>query len=147
MEVTAMTSKLFLALSLIVLGTLPLLGHHPFSAEYDWKKPVTVTGTVTKFDWSNPHAYLYVDAKGTDGRAQNWTFELGGINALSRAGWGKTTLKTGDSITVEAWQSKSNSNAGNVKSIMTSDGREFSGGSSILEPASGGPLITKGYEK
>jgi hypothetical protein len=129
-----MTSKLFLMLSLIVLGTLPLLGHHPFSAEYDWKKPVTVTGTVTKFDWSNPHSMLYVDAKGTDGKTQTWTFELGGINGLTKAGWAKTTLKAGDLITVDAWQSKSSSTAGNVKSVTLRDGRELSGASSIVMP-------------
>ena len=140
-----MISKLFLTLSLIVLGTVSLLGHHPFSAEFDWKKPVTVTGTVTKFDWSNPHAYLYVDAKGTDGKTQNWTFELGGINALTKAGWAKTTVKTGDSVTVDAWMSRSKNNAGNVKSITLPDGREFSGASSIGEPGTNATPVKKAY--
>src|SRR5262245_40847857 len=120
-----MTSKLFLMLSLLVAGTAPVLAHHPFSAEYDWKKPVTVSGTVTKFDWANPHSFGHMDVKGTDGKTTNWTFELGGISALTRVGWEKATLKTGDTVTVDAWLSRTNSNMGNVKSLTLANGREL----------------------
>ena len=129
-----MLSKALSVISVVLLCSMPILAHHPFSAEFDWKKPVTVSGTVTKVEWANPHAHIYVDAKGTDGKTQNWTFELGGISALTRAGWGKTTVKTGDTVTVDAWLSRTSSTAGNAKSVTLSNGRELSGASSISEP-------------
>jgi len=129
-----MKSILVVSMMTVFLAALPVLAHHPFSAEYDWKQPVTVTGTVSKLDWANPHAHLYVDAKDSDGKTKNWTFELGGINALTNAGWSKETVKTGDTITVDAWLSKSQSNLANVKSIKLQSGRELSGGSSIVDP-------------
>ena len=135
-----MISRLFLLVSMVLLGTLSVLAHHPFSAEFDWKRPVTVVGTVTKVDWSNPHAHIYVDGKGLDGKAQNWTFELGSLSALSKAGWTKTTVKMGDTVTVDAWLSRSSNSAGNVKSVTLSNGRELSGASSIGDPA---PAETK----
>ena len=129
-----MKSKLFVSIMTVFLAALPLLAHHPFSAEYDWKQPVTVTGTVSKLDWANPHAHLYVDAKDPDGKMKNWTFELGGINALTNAGWSKEAVKTGDTVTIDAWLSKSQSNLANVKSIKLPSGRELSGASSIVDP-------------
>ena len=129
-----MKSKLFVSVMTVFLAALPLLAHHPFSAEYDWKQPVTVTGTVSKLDWANPHAHIYVDAKDADGSVKSWTFELGGINALTNAGWNKETVKMGDTITIDAWLSKSQRNVANVKSIKLPNGRELSGGSSIVDP-------------
>ena len=131
-----MSAKLgFLTLiGIVLMLAVPLSAHHPFSAEYDWKKPVTVSGTVTKVDWSNPHAHLYVDVKDNSGRAQNWTFELGGIGALSKGGWKKDTIKTGENITIDAWMSTSKSNMANVKSVKLPNGRELWGASSIGEP-------------
>src|SRR4030095_255730 len=129
-----MKSKLFVSVMTVFLAALPVLAHHPFSAEYDWKQTVTVTGTVSKLDWANPHAHIYVDAKDPDGTVKNWTFELGGINALTNAGWSKDIVKTGDTITVDAWLSKSQRNAANVKSIKLPNGRELSGASSIVDP-------------
>jgi hypothetical protein len=121
-------------LTAVFLAALPVLAHHPFSAEYDWKQPMTVTGTVTKLDWANPHAHIYVDAKDPDGKTKSWTFELGGINALTNAGWSKDIVKAGDTVTVDTWLSKTQSNVGNVKSIKLPDGRELSGASSIVDP-------------
>ena len=129
-----MKSTLMVSIMTVFLAALPALAHHPFSAEYDWKQPVTVTGTVSKLDWANPHAHLYVDAKDSDGKTKSWTFELGGINALTNAGWSKEAVKAGDTITVDAWLSKSQSNMANVKSIKLQSGRELSGGSPIADP-------------
>jgi len=105
--------------------------HHPFSAEYDWKQPVTLTGTVTKLDWSNPHAYLYIDAKDQNGEMMHWTLEMGSPSALTHAGWTRTSLKMGDQVTVDAWMSKTKKDHANVKSVKTADGRELPGASSI----------------
>ena len=121
-------------LTAMFLAALPSLAHHPFSSEYDWKQPITVKGTVSKLDWTNPHAHIYVDAKDADGKTKSWTFELGGINALTHAGWSKEMVKVGDTVTVDAWLSKTESNVGNVKSVILPNGRELSGASSIVDP-------------
>jgi len=123
---------LFAGAALVVL-TVSAYAHHPFSAEYDWTKPVTLTGTVNKFEWSNPHSYLYVDGKDDKGQMKQWKLELAGPSALTRAGWTRNMLKKGDQITVDAWLAKDNKEHANVKSVKLADGREFSGGSSIGE--------------
>ena len=125
-------------LALLAGATLLVLAsaayaHHPFAAEYDWTKPVTITGTVSKIEWTNPHAMLYVDGKDENGQMKHWTLEMGGLAGLTRAGWNRNTLKMGDQVTVDAWQSKTKSDRANVKSIKLSDGRELSGASSITE--------------
>jgi hypothetical protein len=128
-----MTSR-FLGLAVALFLAAPVLAHHPFSAEYDWKKPVTVSGTVTKVDWANPHARIFVDAKDATGKTVKWEFELGALSGLNKAGWQKTTVKTGDSITVDGWMSRSRANGANVKSVKLSTGRELSAASSISDP-------------
>ena len=141
-----MTSKLLSLITIVlVVTTLPVLAHHPFTLEYDWKKPVTVTGTITKVDWANPHSHLYVDAKDPDGSIKKWTFELGSVNALTNAGWSKTTVKSGDTVTVDAWLSRSQSNAANVKSVKLASGRELLGGSSISDPKATEKSTSKAY--
>jgi hypothetical protein len=128
-----MVSKLFAA-AIVVLFATPVSAHHPFTAEFDWKQPVTITGTVSKLDWANPHAHIYVDSKAADGQTKSWTFELGGLNALAAAGWNKSIVRTGDTVVIDAWLSKSQSSLANVKSIKLPDGRELSGASSIADP-------------
>jgi hypothetical protein len=128
-----MTSRL-LAVTVALFLAVPVWAHHPFSAEYDWKKPITVAGTVTKVDWGNPHARVFVDARDATGKTVNWEFELGTISGLTKAGWKKTTVKTGDSITVDGWQSKSRANGANAKSVRLPNGNELSAASSIVDP-------------
>ena len=128
-----MTTRAF-ALAAALFVAVPVFAHHPFSAEYDWKKPITVSGTVTKVDWANPHARIFMDAKDATGKVAKWEFELGGIGALSKAGWKKDTVKNGDSITIDGWQSKNRATGANVKSIRLSNGHELSGASSISDP-------------
>jgi Family of unknown function (DUF6152) len=105
--------------------------HHPFSSEYDWKQPVTLTGTVSKIEWSNPHAFLYIDGKDQNGEMKHWTLEMGSPSALTRAGWTRNLLKMGDQVTVDGWMSKTKKDHANVKSVKMADGRELSGASSI----------------
>ena len=74
--------------------------HHSFDAEYDSRKPITVTGYVTKLDWINPHAYVYIDTKDDGGQMKNYRIEMGPPYALVRGGWKRDTLKIGDQVTV-----------------------------------------------
>jgi hypothetical protein len=90
-----------LALSVLLLTVTPAKAHHSFDAEYDSTKIATFTGIVTKLDWQNPHAYLYVNTKDESGTIKPLRFELGPPYALIRGGWKKDTVKIGDTITVE----------------------------------------------
>jgi hypothetical protein len=114
----------------LVAGAVPLLAHHSFAAEYDANKPVTITGTVTKIEWMNPHARFYVDVKEADGKVTNWNFELGAIPVLLKQGWRKDSLKLGDQVSVEGSRAKDGSNNANARSVKLADGRRVFAGSS-----------------
>jgi hypothetical protein len=121
-----------LAGAILVLTASYAFAHHPFAAEFDWKKPITITGTVTKFEWANPHSNLYIDSK--DGATvKKWAFEMGNPPTLSRIGWNDKTLKVGDTVTVDAWLAKDGSNRASVKSVILPDGREMAAGSPIFD--------------
>lgn len=96
----------------MLAGASVLRAHHSFDAEYDSKRPVTVTGFVTKLDWINPHAYVYIDSKDEGGTVRNFKVEMGPPYALVRGGWKRDTVKIGDKVTVEgAALAKDGSNA------------------------------------
>jgi len=114
----------------LLAAAIPALAHHSFSAEYDSKKPITISGVVTKMEWMNPHARFYVDVKDADGKVTNWNFELGAIPVLLKQGWRKDSLKQGDQITVEGSMAKDGSKSANARSVVLSDGRRVFAGSS-----------------
>ena len=91
-----------MAFLLTLLAVKPLAAHHSFDAEYDSKKPVTVSGIVTKLDWVNPHAFVYIDTKDDSGAVKHFKIEMGPPYALVRGGWKRDTVKIGDNVTVEA---------------------------------------------
>jgi hypothetical protein len=113
----------------LVAGAVPVMAHHSFAAEYDAKNPVTITGTVTKVEWMNPHARFYVDSKGADGQVNNWNFELGAIPSLLKRGWRKESLKEGDQVTVEGLRAKDNSFTASAVKVTLPDGRKVFAGS------------------
>jgi hypothetical protein len=132
--------KTHLFAAVVAFGCLaasaPVLAHHPFAAEFDSSKSIHLSGTVSKMDWSNPHAYLFVDVKDEkSGATTNWKFELGSPNALQRRGWKEATVKTGDKVTVNGWQARDGSHFANAKDVMLSTGKELNAASSYYDKA------------
>ena len=117
----------------VVAAAVPASAHHPFAGEYDWKKPVTLTGTITKVEWNNPHVQLTVDGKDEGGASGAWTVEMGGPGALSRHGWTKTTLKQGDQVTIDGWMAKAGAQKMSAKSVKLGSGRELFAASSFYD--------------
>ena len=120
----------------LLLAAAPVWAHHSFAAEYDEGKPIKVQGTVTKLEWTNPHARFYVDVKDQSGKVTSWNFELGSPNVLIRQGWRRTALKEGDQVTVEGYMAKDGSNLANARRVTFPDGRKVFAGSADSD---GGP--------
>lgn len=128
-----MKLSLFSAIALgfaTVVTVVPVSAHHSFSAEYDSKKVVTLTGTVTKVEWMNPHVYFYLDVTGEDGKVANWAFEMGPPNGLQRSGWTRNTMKIGDEVIVNGTLAKDGSKQVNARTVTTSDGKKLGAASS-----------------
>ena len=118
-----------MAAGLLVLAAASVSAHHAFAAEFDKDKPVTLKGTVTKMEWINPHAWIYIDVKNTDGSVTNWMVEAGAPNALLRRGWTKASLLPGTEILVEGYQAKDGANRANGRDITFKDGKKLFVGS------------------
>jgi hypothetical protein len=106
------------------------VAHHAFNAEFDAKKPILLKGSVTKMEWINPHAWIYLDAKGPDGKVRNWAVELGAPNALMRRGWRKNSMPAGSQIIVSGFLAKNATATVNGRDVTFSDGRKLFVGSS-----------------
>ncbi len=123
------TSVAAISLILVIIAH-GLSAHHPFTAEFDANNLKSFTGTVTRIEWTNPHAHFYVDVKEEDGTA-NWNFELGPLLVLRRLGWRQDSLRIGERVTVVGYLAKSGAKKANAKSVMLSDGRKVFAGSSV----------------
>jgi hypothetical protein len=107
-----------------------VIAHHSFAAEFDASKPVKLTGTVNKVEWTNPHIWFFMDVKGKDGTVTNWGFEMASPNQLMRAGWKRDSMKPGDVVTVEASRSREGGNNANAQTVMlASTGQRLFAGS------------------
>jgi hypothetical protein len=118
----------------LLVASAPVLAHHSFAAEFDASKPLKLTGTVTKLEWTNPHTWFFIDVKGEDGKITNWGFEMGSPNGLMRAGWTRNSMKVGDTVTVEASRAKDGSNNANARTVtLASTGKTLFAASSQTE--------------
>jgi hypothetical protein len=120
-----MIFRLVLACGLVV-GALPLAAHHEIRAEFDPQKPVSLRGTVTRFEWNNPHALLYLDVTGTGGEIVNWAVEWASPLDLRRVGWTREAIKVGDSVSVDAWLARDGSKLASGRTIVLAGGKRLS---------------------
>jgi hypothetical protein len=119
-----------LIIVLLFGAAIPAFGHHSFAAEFDDKQPVTLDGTVAKFDFMNPHSWIYLDVTKPDGTVERWSVETGSTNALFRRGWRKDSLRAGDHVTIDAYRAKDGSRTANASQVKLPDGRQVSAASS-----------------
>jgi uncharacterized protein DUF6152 len=104
--------------------------HHSFAAEFDANKPVTLTGTVTRLEWANPHIWVYLDVTDERGAVQAWQCEGGAPNTLTRNGWSKDSLHSTQLITIDGWLAKDGTKTCNMRAVKLPDGRTVFAGSS-----------------
>ena len=124
-----------LAAVLVLLQAAAAYAHHSFAAEYDAKKPATLSGVVTKVEWTNPHVHFFIDVKDASGTTTAWEFTMGAVNGLFRRGWAKNMLKPGDMVTVDGYLARDGSHLANARLVTLADGRRMSGGTMPDEPA------------
>lgn len=117
--------RIVVAVLALVLLVTPLRAHHSFAAQYDRNKPVTLVGTVTKLEWTNPHIYFYMDVKDASGTITKWSIEGGAPNTLYRAGWRKDSLKIGSMVTVEGFLARDGSKLANMSVVTTAEGKRI----------------------
>ena len=119
-------NALALGIAALLVGTMAA-AHHSFAAIFDAAKPVTVTGTVTKLEWMNPHTWIYLDVKGADGKTEAWAFELGSPNRLMRYGWNQNSLPNGQTVTITGSRARDGSLKAAVDTVTLPDGKRLFG--------------------
>ena len=119
-----MKTHIAFLLAVVLIGAaVPVLSHHSFTAEYDGTKPVQVTGTVTKVEWTNPHIWFYVDVKDENGNLTSWAFSAAPPGVLQRRGITKDVLKIGDVVKVDGFRARDGSNNASGGTVTFADGR------------------------
>jgi hypothetical protein len=122
-----MRTKLIAVVVGLFLAEAPvsLRAHHAFAGEFDADKPVKFKGTLTKMEWLNPHVWLHIDVKNTDGTVDNWAFEAGTPNVLFRRGFTKASLLPGTEVVVDGYQAKDGTKRANGRDLTFPDGRKM----------------------
>jgi hypothetical protein len=115
-----------LACAALLLAPTTTSAHHSFGVEYDANQPVTLTGVVTKLEWTNPHAHLFIDVKDASGKVVSWTLEGYPATVLARTGWKRDeTVKPGDTITIFGWRARDGSPLAHLRQATLPDGRKM----------------------
>jgi hypothetical protein len=120
----------FIVAAGVMQAAVPLRAHHAFSAEFDANKQIKIRGIVTKMEWINPHAWIHLDVKGSDGKVVSWAIELGPPNALIKRGWTKKDVPAGVELLVEGYQARDGAMRANGRDITFPDGKKLFAGSS-----------------
>src|SRR5919106_290764 len=127
------TGLLIAVAGILLSAVAPVVAHHAFSAEFDQSKPIKLSGEITKLEWTNPHAWLFIDVKGPDGKVVNWRLGMGAPNALLRAGWSKSDIKPGTAVTISGFLARAGGPVGNAFQVRLPDGRDLFAASSLKE--------------
>ena len=119
-------TRILTAGALVLSATALVAAHHSFGAEYDDKQPITITGVVTRIEWTNPHSYIFLDVKDEGGRVANWKVEGYPPGVLYRTGWKRNvTMKAGDTVTIFGWRARDGSNWAHSRQITFTDGKKL----------------------
>ena len=137
-----------LLLALFAATAVPSYAHHSFGAEFDANKPVSMTGVVTRLEWTNPHVYLFIDVKDKSGAVKNWGFEMGPPHMLQKAGWKRNSLTIGETVVIDGWLARDGSNHANARKVTRKStgevlGAATSGGQTLTGAPAAKPQGTK----
>ena len=112
----------------VLIAAIPLAAHHSFAAEYDSSAIITLKGVVSKVEWTNPHAYIYVDVKDETGKVVTWGMEGYPPNTLTRTGFTRHIVSVGDTITITGYRARDNATRAAAREVTTSEGKKFNFG-------------------
>ena len=121
-----MRLKVIIAAAAVSIYALPAVAHHSFAAVFDRERPIELTGTVTKVEWTNPHVWFYIDVA-NDSRIENWSFEMGSPSGLIRRGWNHNSLQVGHVVTVAGVRARDGSLTAAVRTVKLSTGQSLFG--------------------